>query len=314
VGLQNLLTSAKVMLKELEQWFNEISNDGPYKIHFNHLSGFLSAWDSYYNNFNTWKLKDSQKLANNLIAHYMELEKLWNTVKTQANAETEWKMNIVHQQEEIRHKIRNLGGDEAISKLERVLRRLKEKLPNEDYDETDKSDSVNRTSNGRETEMIKEQDLSNPPPRQKFVPSVLATKVSNKLTQSTSQPVPKSPTSYFTFSPSTSPPVSPSQPSANVDLHRIMQSLGAHGGAGLTNEQLAHEIIIDPEFVFQSPKRTELEERVRSMATKAFFDSARADFEKGKYDIWIPNLLSDVKEVSIIKTLRQSLLSMFLYL
>ncbi|RIA81122.1 hypothetical protein C1645_661111, partial [Glomus cerebriforme] len=133
---RKLLTSAKIMLRELEQWFNEI-NDEPNKIHVNHLLSFLSAWDTYYNDFNTWKSKDSEKLASNLIAHYVELEKLWNTVKTQANAETEWRMNIVQQQEEIRRKIRNLGGDETISKLERVLRRLKEKLPNESGNETD---------------------------------------------------------------------------------------------------------------------------------------------------------------------------------
>src|SRR5688500_9737148 len=154
------------MLRELEQWFNEISNYGPNKIHFNHLRSFLSAWDVYYNDFNTWKSKDSEKLASNLIAHYVELEKLWNTVKTQANAETEWRMNIEQQQEEIRSKIRNLGGDEAISKLERSLRRLKEKLPNESGDETDTSDSVAGVNNEQEAEEIKEQESSTPP-RQK---------------------------------------------------------------------------------------------------------------------------------------------------
>src|ERR1043166_7177409 len=148
------------MLRELEKWFNEISNDEPNKIHVNHLLSFLSAWDTYYNDFNTWKSKDSEKLASNLIAHYMELEKLWNTVKTQADAETEWRMNIVHQQEEIRRKIRNLGGDEAISKLERVLRRLKERLPNESGDEIDTSDSVTGVNNGQGTEVAKEQELS----------------------------------------------------------------------------------------------------------------------------------------------------------
>src|SRR6266498_390261 len=134
------------MLRELEHWFNEISNDEPNKIHVNHLLSFLSAWDTYYNDFDNWKSKDSEKLASNLVAHYMELEKLWNTVKTQANAETEWKMNIMHQQEEIRRKIRDLGGDEAISKLERSLRRLKEKLPKKS-DETIISDSVTGVNN-----------------------------------------------------------------------------------------------------------------------------------------------------------------------
>src|SRR6266511_123590 len=99
------------MLKSLERWMNSVVNDKHNKVHYNGLINFLFAWDTYYKDFNLWKTKDSEKLANNLIAHYMELEKLWNTVKDQANAETEWRMNIVHQQEEIRRKIRDLGGD-----------------------------------------------------------------------------------------------------------------------------------------------------------------------------------------------------------
>ncbi|CAG8657283.1 16399_t:CDS:2 [Cetraspora pellucida] len=282
---KTLLNSSETMLKELEQWFTEIDNDNSNRISYNNLLSFLSAWDTYYKDFNTWKSKDSEKLANNLITHYMELEKLWNTVKNQANAETEWRMNIVEQQEEIRRKIRNLGGDEAMAKLERVLRRLKAKLPIVDGENVDITDSVTGAVNDQENDH-KEQD-PDLPPRQSFVPQTLAADGSVEL----ANPSPQSITS------STNTSTSHNQSAANANLYHIIQSLGgSQVNSGLTNEQLAHEIIIDPDFELKPPKISELEERVRNMATKAFFDSVRADFEQGRYERWVPELLSDVKQ------------------
>ncbi|CAG8608740.1 27989_t:CDS:2 [Dentiscutata erythropus] len=283
---KTLLNSSKNMLKELEQWFSEIDNANFNKISYNNLLSFLSSWDAYYKDFNTWKSKDSEKLASNLITHYVELEKLWNTVKNQANAETEWRMNIVEQQEEIRRKIRNLGGDEATAKLERVLRRLKANLPINGSENADVSDSVTGTVNDQ-TSDHREQD-SGLPPRQSFVPQTLATDGSVELNSSNLQP---------TTSSTNTPSASHKKSTTNVNLNRIIQSLGGtQVNSGLTNEQLAHEIIIDPNFELKPPKLSDLEERVRAMATKAFFDSARDDFNQGRYERWIPELLSDVKQ------------------
>lgn len=285
---KTLLNSSKTMLQELEQWFSEIDYVNSNKIFYNNLLNFLSAWDTYYKNFNTWKSKDSEKLASNLITHYMELEKLWNTVKNQANAETEWRMNIVEQQEEIRRKIRNLGGDEAIAKLERVLRRLKAKLPVNGGENVDVSDSVTGTVNDQTDDQIIvhiEQD-SGSPPRQSFVPQTLATDASVELTNSNIQ---------STIS-STNISSSHDQSTTNVNLHRIIQSLGGSHVNSSSNEQLAHEIIIDPNFELKPPKLSDLEDRVRAMATKAFFDSVRTDFKQGRYERWIPELLSDIKQ------------------
>ncbi|CAG8457132.1 13622_t:CDS:2 [Cetraspora pellucida] len=282
---KTLLNSSETMLKELEQWFSEIDNDNSNRISYNNILSFLSAWDTYYKDFNTWKSKDSEKLANNLITHYMELEKLWNTVKNQANAETEWRMNIVEQQEEIRRKIRNLGGDEAMAKLERVLKRLKAKLPIVDGENVDVTDSVTGAVNDQENDH-KEQD-SDLPPRQSFVPQTLAADGSVEL----ANPSPQSITT------STNTSTSQNQSATNANLYHIIQSLGgSQVNSGLTNEQLAHEIIIDPDFELKPPKLSELEERVRNMATKAFFDSVRADFEQGRYERWVPELLSDIKQ------------------
>ncbi|CAJ0765450.1 17586_t:CDS:2 [Entrophospora sp. SA101] len=262
---RTLLKSTKVMVNSLEKWLNSFSNDKHNKIHYNGLLNFLSAWDTYYKDFNLWKSKDSEKLANNLIAHYMELEKLWNTVKNQANAETEWKNNIIYQQEEIRRKIKNLGGDEATAKLERTLKRLKENSQSgaSNNSDTDTSDSVNGMTTDQESDEQDDDDNKlGAPPRQPFVPPNLQAKVSKK-----------------SFS------------SGTKSSYEIPTDAG-----GLTNEQLIHEIIIDPEFELKPSKLSGLEERVHKMAKKAYFDSIKEDFEKGKFDRCMPNLLNDIKQ------------------
>lgn len=69
--------------------------------------------------------------------------------------------------------------------------------------------------------------------------------------------------------------------------------------SGLTNEQLAHELIMDPEFKLMRHEPTnDLEKRVRMMAEKAFFDKVAQDIEQGKPELSLPSLIVDVKTVS----------------
>jgi hypothetical protein len=71
--------------------------------------------------------------------------------------------------------------------------------------------------------------------------------------------------------------------------------------SGLTNEQLAHELIMDPEFKLERYSPTnDLERRVRLMTEKAFFDKVAEDIEQGKAELSLPSLINDVKMVSCI--------------
>nr|CAG8439011.1 15887_t:CDS:2 [Entrophospora candida] len=253
-----LFKSAKAMLNSLETWFDSINNDKYNKIRcYGLINNFLSAWHTYYRDFNIWKPKDSKKLANSLIAHYTELEKSRNTGK----------VNISHQQKEIRRNIRDLGDDEVTAKLERALGHLKKDFQIETGSgsgDVDTSDSINSMATDQESDEQEDCDNSNScaPQRQPFVPPNMYDKASKK-----------------------SPAL------------RIIQSYGVPiEAAGLANEQLIHEIIIDPGFELKPLKLTGLEESVNQMAKKAYFDSIKEDFEKGKFIQWIPNLLNDIKK------------------
>ncbi|KAI7900027.1 T-complex protein 11-domain-containing protein [Cokeromyces recurvatus] len=69
-----------------------------------------------------------------------------------------------------------------------------------------------------------------------------------------------------------------------------------------TNEQLAHELIVDPEFKFKRYEPTsDLERRVKMMAERAFFDKLVEEIEQGK---------SDKSIISFIKEIKMRLLSL----
>lgn len=69
--------------------------------------------------------------------------------------------------------------------------------------------------------------------------------------------------------------------------------------SGLTNEQLAHELIMDPEFkLLRQQPTNDLEKRVRAMAEKAFFDKIAQDIEDKTPELSLPSLIMDVKNVS----------------
>jgi hypothetical protein len=66
-----------------------------------------------------------------------------------------------------------------------------------------------------------------------------------------------------------------------------------------SNHKIAHEMIMDPEFKMKRSDPNTLEGKVAAMARKAFFDTVREDFHTGKFSAHVPNLLQDVKEVSL---------------
>lgn len=86
----------------------------------------------------------------------------------------------------------------------------------------------------------------------------------------------------------------------NANPEQLGQLLNGYApSSGLTNEQLAHELIMDPEFKLQRYEPSnDLEKRVRMMAEKAFFDKIAQDIEQGAAQASLSALIKDVKDVS----------------
>ncbi|KAF7732511.1 hypothetical protein EC973_003257 [Apophysomyces ossiformis] len=85
------------------------------------------------------------------------------------------------------------------------------------------------------------------------------------------------------------PQVSPEQ------LTRLLS--GYAPASGISNEQLAHEIILDPDFKIQKHQpQTKLEAQVRRIATQAFFDQVRDDIKNEHPERSLPNLMRDIRD------------------
>ncbi|CAG8454148.1 14635_t:CDS:2 [Ambispora leptoticha] len=304
-----LLESAKNMLDEFEHWIDEIVYGPPNKIHYNILCKFLSLWTVYYNDFNSWKSKDSEELANNLIAHYVDMEKLWNSVKGQANAETEWRPSLKQQQEKIRQKIRHLSGESGMARLESALAQLRENLPNEDINDFYKLDTVKgssvieendrdlctkRESSGSRESSLAPKDKTTFKTNSPQTPSLQKNAQNNLVNNIEHNPL--SSVSISSDKGKSTVNATLSEPFGAIDLssvavsgHDLRRIIGPVGDVGITNEQLAHEIIIDPDFEIK-PRSVQL------MATDAFFNCVKAEFEQGKYDNFLPQLLEEIKQ------------------
>ncbi|KAI8150307.1 T-complex protein 11-domain-containing protein [Fennellomyces sp. T-0311] len=85
----------------------------------------------------------------------------------------------------------------------------------------------------------------------------------------------------------------------SISAEQLNRLLGGYAPvSGITNQQLAHEIIIDPDFKLQRQDRDAktLEQHVRNIATQAFFDSIEDDIKNGCPEKSLPMVLNDVRE------------------
>ncbi|CDS02838.1 hypothetical protein LRAMOSA00241 [Lichtheimia ramosa] len=91
------------------------------------------------------------------------------------------------------------------------------------------------------------------------------------------------------------------QPMADDELKQMLSGYTHEGG--ISNHQLAHEIIIEPEFKLQK-QSSALEDHIRKIATRAFFDRVAEDIKNGHSEESLPMLMDDVKQ-RLLNLLRQ---------
>ncbi|TPX36381.1 hypothetical protein SmJEL517_g01451 [Synchytrium microbalum] len=322
LGLKELADS---MLRKFEAWVAGYAVEGSYT----RLQAFLPAWEAYHSAFEAWKNKDTDKIIDSMIAHWIELEKLWLSVKDNAGAELEWRPRVDEQQRQIHDRLSRFGRP-ALLKLADEARRVRAEfgLLEDSDDEDPKSENANHTDDtsepamfatdeesdasqkespkrrkpSRREQQVVEEDTSMPQlstsperfPGLATSPKIDSVRIPSRASPSSrsSSPAPSPPLPSTTFNkmplqlkPSplaqnaTLSPQEGGSPVASlidntqpqVDIEKMV---GGFGGE-LTNEGLAHELVMDPEFELRPAKRSPLEEQVRSIAKKAFFDAVR---------------------------------------
>ncbi|KAJ1925732.1 hypothetical protein IWQ60_004372 [Tieghemiomyces parasiticus] len=84
------------------------------------VRAFVRDWDTFYRTFLAWKRKDSRHVLETLIAHFLELDRLWHTVRTAGGADETWRAPIAAQRDAIREQIERFGGPSALERLHRA--------------------------------------------------------------------------------------------------------------------------------------------------------------------------------------------------
>ncbi|KAJ3341808.1 hypothetical protein HDU83_006420 [Entophlyctis luteolus] len=321
---ESVKKAASDLLTNLESWLSNVTGFQK-SFSVSVLKNLIAGWIAYYEQFESWKEQDTMKIVDGLIAHYLELENLWLTVKDQMVADAEWKPRIEDQQRLIISRLQKFG-DRAMEKFIRARHDLHVQfglsVSDADLENELSHMSVDGilSSNGEEQSPAREsirivrkgkgpatQEMS--PPSQSA--SLLATSpqrfpgrfMASRPTSSDSVSRPNS-VSPHPKSRVNSPVVEqndaekPRTPLISAPSSEKLESLSATPEFGdlLSNQKLAHELTLDPEFSLKKPQLNEIEQKVRHAARKAFFDQVKQTFKDGQFDVHVPEFLVDIKQ------------------
>ncbi|ORX93301.1 Tcp11-domain-containing protein [Basidiobolus meristosporus CBS 931.73] len=261
---EELVVSGLLMIQSFETWLRKYFNpDGNL-----FLETFIENLKAFYDIFEVWKQKDNEKIIASMMSHYLEMDRLWITVKDHPAAAAQYEPQLSNNRKELEHQIFKVGGREALTRLFQERQKAREEQGAEEPSPID--DPRNPTSESAASTFVELNDDGSES-------SDIESETNFKRVQL-----------------------------ARIDRQISNILIGFTSEEILTNEQLAHELLLDPEFELTIAKGTELEERVREMATKAFFDTAREEFSQGRYTVWLPQLLVDVKNRLLELVSRQS--------
>ncbi|KAI8915884.1 T-complex protein 11-domain-containing protein [Gorgonomyces haynaldii] len=223
---EDLKTLASQMLTLFDVW---LQTSAP-----KHGRMFLEHYSQFYEAFEAWKNKDSIKIIEDLVRHFMELEGLWLTVMHQEDADHEWGPNIEEQQKGILLRLKKFGTlanerlqEERSAVLDQVRQTNQVEITNDVY--SNKRFRPLQRADGITPEPVEDQSV------QEF-------------------------------------------------------------GSLLSNEKLAHELVMDPKFELKAPEKSEMELRVAEMAKKAFADQINSQVQEGKMDGMVLEMIMNIKQ------------------
>ncbi|KAJ2530093.1 hypothetical protein EV175_007324, partial [Coemansia sp. RSA 1933] len=91
------------------------------------LQSFVSSFHAFAVALDSWKRADSRKLLAAMERHYLELDRLWQSVqrRTLGRGDEGWRLSIHEQRAALVNRVRTLGGPHAVDQLVRRQRSLR---------------------------------------------------------------------------------------------------------------------------------------------------------------------------------------------
>ena len=238
---------------------------------------FLDHFFEFKRVFDAWQHNDSQVLLKDMLDHYKNLELLWMQVHAGPES-NEWKSRIRDQRQVLKEQIERLpGGKEELKHLKMSM--------SENWKLAGLSEKPPPLSPASEGDI------------ETLLPSAEATLAGDPAAE-TSKSLDGQLNTLDTGS---------------SEAVKFMENLLTEQQSGVSNEQLLHEILLNPSFRMGEEMEAEehgdvlpdeddprvLAERVRRLATQAFFDQVKLDMDASpeKKISWTKSLLEDVVQV-----------------
>ncbi|OAJ36478.1 hypothetical protein BDEG_20644 [Batrachochytrium dendrobatidis JEL423] len=293
---EHLKQLAETMLCDFEGWHAAAKSDTMLALG----RTFLQSYSAYYAAFDAWKFRDTVKIVDDLVSHFLDLEELWLSVKDQEDAQEQWAPRIDAQQKQIMDRLLQYGQN-ALDKIQsqRTLRLAAKTTSNVNLNETDGNSNDGPTSMStsppRQDQHLEHHYRSTSPKLfQAASPRRVRDSVLHRRTPSSSSGRSASPLGQ---SSDPSAPCSDTRmPIAMNEDASVAQSISPEFGHLFSNEQLAHELIMDPNFNLKKPTPSPLEQRITDIARRAFFDSVRQQVADGDYSHHIIQIIKDIKQ------------------
>ncbi|KAL7746577.1 hypothetical protein RI367_008104 [Sorochytrium milnesiophthora] len=316
-----LLSIAKTMVDAFEELVRFVAGDGqpPPEVAdtaaasahpqsstlHTYITHFVQYWFQFHAAFEAYKKHDTQVIINGIIGHYLDLLRLLQNVlsasATHSEAgvphevtDAEYRPSIEKQLDILKTRLRNVGGDEALQQLRQTVQEqglsallptgaLLEPVPEQPH--TPDRAQLQSLSTPPTLDHQKQQHASSDGPTtpSKRPHASLATP---RATPGRLQAVPA------TATPSPPPPPPPSV----TDL-------------GSINEQLAHELIMNPSFRLsdeitvaalggpEAATAARIARQVKQVAQRAFFDRVKILAERGELLPWLPELIGEIRDL-----------------
>jgi hypothetical protein len=290
----SLVDSARQSLEAFELWMNGYTGSNAADL----METFVRSIGQFLDLFDAWKSKDTEALADTMIAHWVQLERLWISVRKQADGETQWMPNIEAQQKDIVKKLEKLGP-RAMNRLAAAQARLNEEFqhlheesaPSSPIKESELHSSMSAIPMA--TRRSISESAATSPQRFPIMREVRRDSISSSSSRLHQLDLSAMDTEEMT--PQLTSPVQSNRPLLGgiSNLSNIAGVFGAH----YNQERLAHELIMDPEFELKPPPRSAMEEQIKAIAKKAFFDHLKEQFEKGHYESLITAFVPDIRAV-----------------
>ncbi|KAJ2161103.1 hypothetical protein GGF46_001774, partial [Coemansia sp. RSA 552] len=237
---------------------------------------FVVGFRAFSAALDSWKHADSQRLLATMERHYLELDRLWQTVQRRAsgNGDEEWRVGIQAQREDLLRKIRVLGGSTAADNVVQRQNGLRSTYsdPQPSHTPSLASEAATMTS-GTSAEPGPGMASSTSVESDSGIASDTLAGPGSGVASGTSA-VPDKGTPPTLLAKAVLDP-------ASQDVDRILGSYNLTASAALENAKIAHELILDPDIRLASAAMAGEPHQARGRFVDTYVESVRRGAEAG---------------------------------